>query len=204
MLLDRESHGKSILPFLQRHYRRRERFRRNYQELATALVRTLDFQSLLDVGCGQGLLLEPLLLSHERDVRGIELSPAVRRFIPDPLKTRTTIGDPLRMEPEERRWDLVSSIEVAEHIREQHADRFVEFLTRSARNAVYFTAAIPGQKGRGHINLQPQFYWIRRFRARGLELDVDRTGALVDRIAGMSPATWIPQNSLIFTRTSET
>jgi hypothetical protein len=58
------------------------------------------------------------------------------------------------------------SLEVAEHLPEVHADRFVSLLA-SLSDEVLFSAAIPGQGGRHHVNEQFPSYWIRKFAAHG-------------------------------------
>ncbi len=67
-------------------------------------------------------------------------------------------------------YDLSFSTEVAEHVPEALADEFVKFMIGSGRDCV-FTAAHPGQGGTGHINEQPQEYWIRKFEAMGRRHD---------------------------------
>jgi hypothetical protein len=72
---------------------------------------------------------------------------------------------PLRLE---RQFDLVVSLEVAEHLPPECAATFVESLTRLGP-AVLFSAAIPGQGGVNHINEQWQDYWAGLFRNAGYE-----------------------------------
>jgi SAM-dependent methyltransferase len=65
-----------------------------------------------------------------------------------------------------RRFDLVQSLEVAEHLPATKAEQFVETLTAHGP-LVLFSAAIPGQGGENHINEQPLGYWRAIFRRRG-------------------------------------
>ena len=64
------------------------------------------------------------------------------------------------------KFDLVISLEVAEHLPEETATTFVESLCRHG-DIVLFSAAVPGQGGTGHINEQWQSYWARIFKAHG-------------------------------------
>lgn len=197
-LLDRFARATEGGPFRRRDYRDRGKYRDNYRTLATALVELMDFQDHLDVGCGQGLLLEPLVLHHGKDSYGVEGSPAALEFVPPEIDGRVRTATIAEL-THERSYDLVSCIEVLEHVPEPETDRAIAFLTRSARRFVYFSAAIPGQPGIGHINCQPTLYWLLAFDRHGFELDLARSGALLKRIRGMQPAWWIPQNALIFT-----
>ncbi len=182
--------------FRRRHYSGREKYRADYLILAQALTDTLDFTTHLDVGCGQGLLMEPLRDRHAKDVRGIEYSTDAEPFLPASLKDRVTFGSFVEI-PHPGQFDLVSCVEVVEHIAADRADDAVSFLARAATKWLYFAAAIPKQPGVGHINCQPTSYWLRKFAAVGWQLDLDRTGALIDRIAAVERCYWLPQNALI-------
>jgi len=65
-------------------------------------------------------------------------------------------------------FDLVISLEVAEHLPENAADVFVASLCKMAP-VIFFSAAIPGQGGTNHLNEQWQSYWIEKFKERGFE-----------------------------------
>lgn len=193
------SRAKAGGPFRRRDLKDRGKYRENYQTLAAALVEVMEFRDHLDVGCGQGLLIEPLVTRHSKDSYGFEGSADALEFMAPEVRPRvqTRTVDQLSVD---RSYDLVSCVEVLEHVPELESDRAVEFITRSARNFVYFSAAIPGQAGIGHINCQPSLFWILAFQRHGFALDLPRSGALVDRIRGMKPAHWLPQNALIFAR----
>lgn len=59
-------------------------------------------------------------------------------------------------------YDLVVSLEVAEHIPKESADIFVKSLI-NAGNLILFSAAIPNQGGQNHINEQWLTYWEEKF-----------------------------------------
>jgi hypothetical protein len=94
----------------------------------------------------------------------------------------------------QRSFDLVISLEVAEHLSESRAAGFVEDLTRLAP-VVMFSAAIPGQGGRDHVNEQWQTYWIEIFSAHDYVVcDVIRPKIWRNRRI----AYWYRQNILFF------
>jgi hypothetical protein len=64
------------------------------------------------------------------------------------------------------RSDLVISLEVAEHLSAGRADSFVDDLC-AIGDRILFSAAIPGQGGRGHVNEQWQSWWASKFTSRG-------------------------------------
>jgi hypothetical protein len=65
-----------------------------------------------------------------------------------------------------RRFDVVQSLEVAEHLPRSRASEFIGTLTAHGP-LVVFSAAVPGQGGEHHINEQPLEYWREKFRERG-------------------------------------
>jgi hypothetical protein len=65
-----------------------------------------------------------------------------------------------------RKFDLVISLEVGEHLEEETAPRFVENLIRHG-DVILFGAAIPLQGGFRHLNEKWQSYWRRLFESRG-------------------------------------
>ena len=65
----------------------------------------------------------------------------------------------------ERRFDLVLSLEVAEHLPEECAATFVESLI-GLGSVILFSAAIPFQGGTHHVNEQWSNYWVKNFQER--------------------------------------
>lgn len=192
--------AKGLRLFRRWHYSAREKYRADYLVLARALVETIDFQTQLDVGCGQGLLMQPLHEAHGKDVHGIEYSPSAERFVAPALASKITYGSfvDLPVLPAPRVFDLVSCVEVLEHLPAARADDAVAILARAATKWLYVAAAIPKQAGVGHINCQPTSYWLRKLDSVGWTLDLERTGAFIDRLGAIQRCYWLPQNALIF------
>lgn len=98
-----------------------------------------------------------------------------------------------------RRFDLVQSLEVAEHLPADTAATFVETLV-SHGAVILFSAAAPGQGGEHHVNEQPLEYWRALFRRCGFQA-VD---AVRPRLAGNSRvAPWYRYNSLVYVEQSQ-
>jgi hypothetical protein len=66
----------------------------------------------------------------------------------------------------DRRFDLVISLEVAEHLPASAAETFVESLARLGP-LVLFSAAVPFQGGLHHVNERWPEYWAELFDRRG-------------------------------------
>ena len=126
-------------------------------------VMTID--SVLDVGAGVGAWAAQWLAGGTPEVTAVDgayaedsplLVPA-RHFVAHDLT------QPMDLD---RKFDLVQSLEVAEHIPEDKADVLVESLVRHG-DVVMFSAAVPGQGGEFHINEQPLEYWRQKFASHG-------------------------------------
>ena len=150
--------------------------------------------SVVDIGCGTGNWLSVASELGVRDILGVDgswvkaqLAIPAEKFIPHDLST------PLKLD---RRFDIALSLEVAEHLPASAARVFVRSLCDAA-DVVVFSAAIPGQGGRRHLNEQWPAYWADLFQ----ELQYDCYDFLRPRIWNNLRVTWhYAQNSMIFVR----
>jgi SAM-dependent methyltransferase len=98
--------------------------------------------------------------------------------------------------PDLGRFDLAASLECAEHLSASRADSLVQWLT-SAADIVLFSAAVPGQGGRHHINEQFPRYWAAIFqRFNFIRRDIIRQRILTDD----SIPYWYRQNLFLYVK----
>jgi SAM-dependent methyltransferase len=140
------------------------------EAISESIVEHFQPKTVLDVGCGTGGLIMAL---RARGVNafGLEYSQAALRL----CRARGLDVRQFDLEHDSgdgRKVDVVVSLEVAEHLPEHIADRFVDLLCASAP-IVVMTAATPGQGGTDHVNEQPHEYWIEKFAKRGLTYQKD-------------------------------
>ncbi|MCZ6508410.1 MAG: class I SAM-dependent methyltransferase [Acidobacteria bacterium] len=180
-------------PYRLRDLRRRERFRPDYDLLADFLLRHLSFDSAIDVGCGNGFLLERFQ-GAGKSVAGIDISPDVPHLLARRLNGAVRVAD---FGSAVGSFDLACCVEVAEHIAPERSLALVETLSRVARSWIYFSAAPEGQAGRGHINCRPHSEWLDWFEARGWRLEDDATGALRVHLEKLELAPWLRGNSFL-------
>ena len=151
--------------------------------------------SVLDVGCGAGTWLSVWHGLGVSDLMGIDGGVVPEEALRVPTEQFRTVD----LEPAfslGRRFDLVMSLEVAEHLPEPAASRFVRSLCEHG-DVVVFSAAIPGQYGLGHVNCQWQSYWQALFAENGLQYD----GALRARVWGVPEiGAYYRQNMMLFRR----
>jgi SAM-dependent methyltransferase len=121
--------------------------------------------SVLDVGCGRGIWLAEWMSKGLSDVHGVDGSyvDVTQLAIPRGHFTPTDLSQAFGLG---RRFDLVQSLEVAEHLPESAAESFVDSLTRHG-DVILFSAAVRGQGGEHHVNEQPLGYWRAKFARRG-------------------------------------
>ena len=74
--------------------------------------------------------------------------------------------------------------------------------TRTAIAWIFFTAAPPGQGGRGHINCRPPAEWLADFEQRGWVTDPARTEAVRRDLERLERATWLRSNGFVLTPVS--
>jgi SAM-dependent methyltransferase len=122
-------------------------------------------RSVVDVGCGSGGWLAAFQRLGIEDVLGLDSEQARSSGLAIPPE-RFRTADLERAVSVERRFDLVVSLEVGEHLPAEAAETFVDSLTRLGP-VILFSAAIPFQGGTGHVNEQWPEYWLRLFAARG-------------------------------------
>ena len=180
---------------------------RTFARQVTDLLRDPGACTVVDVGCGNGLLVECLRAQGVAGAYGIDGSESAREFWPREQSTSYQVVDladrsrPAPLPP----TSLVASFETAEHLPEASADHFVATLLQHSPGLVLFGAATVYQDlGRNptHVNEQPFGYWIRRFEGRGYDLDVATTVTLKNRmfesIDVFARAWWYPKNVLAF------
>jgi hypothetical protein len=153
--------------------------------------------SYADFGCGDGWMVRNARMAGANPSIGIEGSGAVRLLTP--RWARIIVHDltkPIRLK---WRFELVTSIEVGEHLPEEGADEYVKNLAYHTMHWLVFTAAKPGQGGYQHINCQPQEYWREKLEAVGFEYLLAETDRLRETWKWCTgPMHWLPENVQVF------
>jgi SAM-dependent methyltransferase len=176
-------------------YRELASARQSADEILPIVLELLRPASIVDVGCGAGHWLASANELGVNDTLGVDggwvletkLAIQRERFVAHDLGTPLSLG---------RRFDLALSLEVAEHLLASRAQQFVKTLCEAADN-VLFSAAIPGQGGRHHVNEQWPAYWADLFQECGYQCH----DILRQRIWNNPRVAWYyAQNILIFVR----
>ncbi len=98
-------------------------------------------------------------------------------------------------------FDVVTCIEVAEHIVPEAASVLCDTIARHLRvgGLLIFTSAPPGQRGHHHVNCQPATYWRTCLYDRGVSYRADYTRDLSHLWGWVSgPLNWLGDNVQVF------
>jgi len=123
-------------------------------------------RSALDVGCARGTWLREWVEAGVKDFHGVDGVHADDGglLIEHSHFTPAELGSGFDLK---RRFDLVQSLEVAEHLPGSASAAFVALLVRHSHGLILFSASPPGQGGENHINEQSYDFWRGHFRDWG-------------------------------------
>ena len=168
-------------------------------EIAAQVYKLWKPTSVFDAGCALGSFLDGFWQTGGCCIRGCEIgyhnavpymSEVTRRNVYeiDLTKPMHFLGE----------FDLVMSIEVAEHLPEEGARQYAENLTKQAKDRIWITAAGPGQPGSHHVNCQPPEYWSEIFSEFGWILDKDDTEAIKKTLENIGDKLSLAKNCIVF------
>ncbi|MCR9140446.1 MAG: class I SAM-dependent methyltransferase [Alphaproteobacteria bacterium] len=171
--------------------------KRSAEALIGILQPELKPDSVIDFGCGRGLWLAEWTRNGVDDVIGVDgdyvarerLSISESRFEARDLTKRIDLA---------RKFDLCMSLEVAEHLKPEASEAFIETLVRHS-DCVLFSAAVPGQGGEFHINERPLEFWRALFRQHGYSAYDFVRPALKDKYE-VEP--WYRYNTILYANTA--
>lgn len=148
-------------------YRGRDEQTRHAAETILTLVQDAvpAVSSAIDLGCGVGTWLSVLRERGVQEIRGVDGDWVQRDALVIPPDCFTSHRLDASDVPTDRRYDLVISLELAEHLPACRSEPFVRLLT-DLGDFILFSAAIPGQGGVNHVNEQWPEYWTGLFARR--------------------------------------
>ena len=139
-----------------------------FGKIADELIRAFRPKRVFDAGCAHGFLVEAL---WDRGVEawGRDISRHANADVRQDVRQYCAIGS--IADPIDGQYDLVTCIEVLEHMPEAEAIRAIAAMT-SVTNRILFSSSPSDFDEPTHINVRPVIYWLRLFAANGFTPDM--------------------------------
>jgi SAM-dependent methyltransferase len=181
-------------------------WRRFFDRIADAIVAHLAPHTVLDAGCGIGLLVRSL---RERgvDAWGIDISEYAISQVPDSARgycSVASVTDELQ-----RNFDLIACIEVVEHLPPRLGREAIENLARHT-DRILFSSTPDDFDEPTHVNVHPMEHWVEQFGGLGFfrSFDFDAAGIVAPHAmylvrAGQTPVSVAREYERAYSRALE-
>jgi SAM-dependent methyltransferase len=168
------------------------------EEILPLVLDFINPKSVIDVGCGVGTWLTIWKKYGVTDVLGVDGEYVDKNALLIPTNEFVARNLDLGYKSD-RKYNLATCLEVAEHIHASAAEQLVNCLC-DLSDVVLFSAAVPGQEGTLHVNEQYPTYWLKYFEKNGF-VPVDCFRKLIWSNPRVS--VWYRQNLLLYVRETE-
>ena len=169
------------------------------QRVLLATLATMGWPNrYLDIGCGTGIMVRT---ARALRIDGVGIDLLVKPVNDEPWLIKHDLTTPIDLD---RKFELITCIEVAEHIDESKIDWFTDNIERHmpVGGLLVFTAASPGQGGEQHKTLWRGYKWRTHFHEKyGISYRSDYTNRLrlIWSMIPM-PMMWLTPNLQVFDR----
>jgi len=165
------------------------------KEIVPLILELIQPKSIIDVGCRLGTWLSVFKEYGIEDFLGVDGYYIDKKMlqIPEEKFYQHDLEKPFKID---NKFDLVISLEVAEHLPSKCAEMFIDSLMKLG-SVILFSAAIPLQGGTNHVNEQWPDYWTKYFNKNGYRVvDCVRKKVWQNDNVGY----WYAQNMLMFVK----
>jgi len=197
----------------EQYYTKRMRIEK-YVPLARAAMAALGegerIESAVDVGCANGMLSKAILQAFPlATCAGVDHGEIPAKLFKENIPSPNAVfvdadldsvnGGTAMPDGFPRLADIVTCIEVLEHVAAANEHGVVEFLSSITGKVLFVTAAAPGQRGHGHVNCRPREHWIGLVEATGLSYSRRRTRAVQSLLMAADKGEHA-RNAMVFVR----
>ena len=150
-------------------YQRDDHWLTFWGKIAERIINDIQPSSVMDAGCAMGFLVEKL---REGGVEayGFDVSEYAISQVHETVQEYCGVGSV--SEPFDRNYDLITCVEVLEHISQEEAEKAVENFCSSS-DRILFSSTPMDYKEATHFNVQPPEVWSELFARHGFYRDVD-------------------------------
>jgi SAM-dependent methyltransferase len=161
-------------------YERNEYWLGFFGKIADRIVHDLHPLSVLDAGCAKGFLVEAL---RDRGVEafGIDVSEYAIGEVHESIAEYCQVGS--LTAPLPRRYDLITCVEVVEHIPAEEAETVIATLC-AATDRLLLSTTPDGYAEVTHLNVQPPEFWSTLLAREGFFRVVDQDVSYLTPWAG--------------------
>jgi hypothetical protein len=158
-----------------RPYERSEHWLDFFGNVAEHIVSDLRPSTVLDAGCAIGLLVEQLR-NRGVEAYGVDISDYALSQVPDQVREHCWRGS--LVEPLPRRYDLITCIEVVEHMPAPVSSRALANLCASTDRILLSSS--PRDHGEPtHVNVHPPEHWTALLAHHGLVRDLEYDASFI-------------------------
>lgn len=150
-------------------YERNAEWLAEFGRIADRIVADIHPMRVMDAGCAIGLLVEALR-GRGVEAWGVDISAHAIERVHDPVRAFCRAGS--IAEPFDGRYDLITCIEVVEHMPPTDAERAVANLCAHADDVLFSSSPIDHREPT-HVNVHPPEHWAEMFARHGFFRDVD-------------------------------
>ena len=141
----------------------------HFKTLAETIIARFQPARVMDIGCAKGFLVEHLRDSGV-EAYGIDISPYAISEVRADIKPYCRVISATK--PLQEQYDLITFIEVAEHLSEEEARQTIKHICLHT-NKVLFSSTPDDFTEPTHINVQPPYYWLAIFAEHGFYPDIN-------------------------------
>ncbi len=132
-----------------------------FANVADEVIRSLQPRTVFDAGCAWGFLVEAFW-DRGVEARGIDISSYAIKQVRRDVKAFCNVAS--LADPIEGHYNLVTCIEVLEHMPPEEADRAIHNLTQIT-DTILFSSSPTDLAEETHFNVRPTISWIKSFAA---------------------------------------
>ena len=150
-------------------YERNEHWLNFFGWIAERITRDINPKTVLDAGCAMGFLVEGLR-ARGVEAWGVDVSEYAIGQVHESVRPYCRVGS--ITEPFEQKYDLITCIEVFEHMPPVEAENAAENLCRHTDD-ILFSSTPFDYKEVTHVNVHPPEHWAAMFARQGFYRDFD-------------------------------
>lgn len=138
-----------------------------FGNIASNIVARYSPKRVLDLGCAKGFLVESL---RDRGVNafGVDISDVAISEVREDIRPYCKVASIEDESVYEGQYDLITCIEVLEHVTEDMAENAIKFMCRHSKQ-ILFSSSPTDFDEPTHINVKPPDYWDNLFSKYGFK-----------------------------------